>query len=41
MKKFTKTMMIALGAYSLGAISMSAYDKKCNLKNKFKTYLDN
>ena len=38
MKNFTKTMMIALGAYSLGAVSMSCYNKKCNLKKKFKTY---
>lgn len=41
MKKITKTMMIAIGAYSLGAVSMSCYNKKCDLKKKFKNYLEN
>ena len=39
MKKFTKTMMLMAGACALGAVGMSAYDKKCNLKKQLKTAL--
>jgi len=41
MKKFTKTMMIMAGGCLLGAVGMSCYDKKCNLKKQFKNYLEN
>jgi len=41
MKKFTKTMMLMAGACALGAVGMSTYNKKCELKKKFKNYLEN
>jgi len=41
MKKFTKTMMLMAGSCMLGAVGMSCYNKKCNLKKKFKNYLEN
>lgn len=41
MKKFTKTMMLMAGACALGVLGTCSYNKKCELKKKYKNYLEN